>query len=224
MPKTGAAARVEAYRNMKVGPRVKHAARLYASGAVKTKKAACEAVGLAPTYLSLLSRTSVSHPEVTSIIGEVDQAIHNKSIALSAVIALAARRAVDKVNKLMDSNNEHIALKAASDILDRNPETSKTQKLQMTSFSLDGQDAKDIAAALVRGAEVRERFASIGEGDFVKIDGENNGKDPSSSGISNNPQGGEKASGTGDSGERPSGTDEDKQTSRAVSEVSKALS
>lgn len=208
---------------MKVGPRVKHAARLYASGAVPTKKAACEAVGLAPTYLSLLSRTSVSHPEVTSIIGEVDQAIHDKSIALSAVIALAARRAVDRVNKLMDSGNEHIALKAASDILDRNPETSKTQKLQMTSFSLDGEDAKAIAAALVRGAEVRERYASIGEGDFVKIGDEHVEKLAGQS-IVDNQAGSAKDSGPGDTREGVGSSAEDKQTRSAGEKVPEAIS
>jgi len=161
--------REELYRRIKPGPRVKMAARLYASGAVKSKKAACEAVGLNPTYLSLLSRESVSHPEIVSIIGDVDRAIHDKNIALSVVIAMAARKALGRVNGLVDSQNEHIALKAASDILDRNPETSKTQKLQVTSFSLEGQDAKEIAQALVRSAEVREKFNAIGEGDFVKI-------------------------------------------------------
>lgn len=174
MPKTARVAttqeeRYENYRNTKVGPRAKMAARLYASGAVKSKKAACEAVGLNPSYLSTLSREVVNHPEIASIIGEIDHAIHDKTVAMSTVLALMARKAVEKVNKLMDSQNEHISLKAASDVLDRNPETSKTQKLQVTSFSLDGQDAKDLAAALVRGAEVREKFAEIGKGDFVKI-------------------------------------------------------
>lgn len=176
------------------------AARLWASGAVKSKKAACEAVGLSTTYLSLLSRDAVANPEIVSIIGDVDRAIHDKSITLSAVIALAARRAVEKVNRLIDSNNEHIALKAASDILDRNPETSKTQKLQVASFSLEGQDAKDLAAALVRSAEVRERYGAIAEGDFVKI-GEGDGK-PKGEGNSDDPKSGKEDDSTG----RPEGT------------------
>lgn len=173
MPKSALAEkRHEMYRNTKPGPRVKMAARLYASGAVKSKKEACQAVGLGEQYLSMLSRPSVANPEITSIIGEVDHAIHDKTVALSAVIALAARRAVEKVNRLMDSNNEHIQLKAATDILDRNPETSKTQKVLSASFSIEGKDAAEIAAALVRSARLREKYPNIGQGDFIKIEGE----------------------------------------------------
>lgn len=224
MPKNALAARatiderMEKYRSTKVGPRVKMAARLYASGAVKSKKAACEAVGLTPTYLSILSREAVSHPEIVSIIGEIDHAIHDKTVALSTVIALAARRAVEKVNKLMDSQNEHISLKAASDILDRHPETSKTQKLQVTSFSLDSKDAKDIALALVRGAEVRERFAAIAEGDFVKI-GDENVEKLAEQNLGEHSQSGTEASGPGSAGEGPGSADEDGQASSAGKEV-----
>src|SRR5881394_1317279 len=100
--------RKELYRAIKPGPRAKMAARLWAAGAAKSKKAACEAVGLSSTYLSLLSRDAVANPEIVSIIGDVDRAIHDKTIALSAVIALAARKAVERVNRLMDSGNEHI--------------------------------------------------------------------------------------------------------------------
>ncbi|MGH8621489.1 MAG: hypothetical protein ACRET3_05055 [Burkholderiales bacterium] len=156
---------------------MKMAARLYASGAVPTKRAACRAVGLNEQYLSTLSRPSVSNPEVTSILGEVDQAIHNKSVALSAVIALIARRAARKMNELIDSSNDHVALKASADILDRNPETSKMQRHTVTAFNLDSTDAKELAAALVAGAKVREKYSAITEGDFVKV----NLEDPSAS-------------------------------------------
>ena len=160
------------------------AARLYASGAVKSKREACQAVGIGEQYLSTLSRASVANPEITSIIGEVDHAIQDKTVALSTVIALAARRAVEKVNKLMDSGNEHIQLKAATDILDRHPETSKTQKVLSASFSIEGKDAAELASALVRAAELNAKYPDIGKGDFVRLEGENGKQEESLSGNS----------------------------------------
>lgn len=166
------------------------AARLYASGAVKTKREAAEAVGLDPQYFYQISRPAVSNPEVTSIVGEIDHAIQDKTVALSTVIALAARKAVQRVNALMDSANEHIQLKAATDILDRNPETSKTQKVLSASFSIEGKDAAEIAAALVRSAQLREKYSDVGKGDFIRIEGENGEQ---KDGLSRDSEAGEKA-------------------------------
>lgn len=161
--------RREVLRRVRPGPRVRMAARLYASGAVPTKLAAAQAVGLTPQYFANLTSPSVANPEVTAIIGEVDQAIHNKSITLSAVIAVMARRAAGRLNQLIESPNEHVALKASADILDRNPETSKMQRHAVASFSLDSADAKELATALVAGAKVKERYAEVAAGDFVKV-------------------------------------------------------
>jgi len=142
------------------------AARLYASGAVPTKKAACEAVGLSPSYLTVMN----GNPEVNAILNEVDRAISDKAISLSQLIALMARKAASRVNELIGSQNEHIALKASSDILDRTPETSKTFKATITSWSLDSGDARELAKALVESARVKEQHLAIAAGDFVRVD------------------------------------------------------
>ncbi len=161
-------------RNIKPGPRLRMAARLYATGAVKTKRAAAIAVGVTPEYFTTMS---TENAEIANLIGEVDRQINDGSIELSKVIALIARRAARKMNELIGSGNDHIALKASSDILDRNPETSKTVKATITSFHIDGQDAKELAAAMVQAAKVKEQFRSIVVGDFVRVEEEPNGKE-----------------------------------------------
>src|SRR4051812_11249655 len=116
-------------RSVKPGPRAKMAARLYASGACPTKRAACEAVGLSPQYLSMLDS---SGNEITrKIQGDVEVAMHDETIALSQVIANLSRKAAERMGQLIQSQNEHVAVKASSDILDRNPETSKTFKASL---------------------------------------------------------------------------------------------
>lgn len=144
------------------------AARLYASGAVPTKRAACQAVGLHPAYLTVLD--SNGNEVTTRIQSEVETAIADKTIALSQVVAIMSRRALQRVNGLIDSNNEHVALKASSDILDRNPETSKTMKHSVSGLILDGQDAKELAEALVIGARVKEQYRALAQGDFIKVE------------------------------------------------------
>jgi len=146
------------------------AARLYASGAVPTKKEACRAVGLFENYLSILQVSG--NPEVNKIMSEVDQAINDETVALSKVIALMSRRAAGRVNELIDSQNEYIALRASSDVLDRNPQSSKTIKASVTTLHLDGQDVRELAKALVAGAKTKEQFAAVAAGDFVRVNTE----------------------------------------------------
>lgn len=159
--------------NSKYGltPRVKHACRLYASAAVSTKKEAAEAVGLNPSYFNVITQPghAKSMPEAIALIDEIQQKIEDKAVDLSSVVQLVSREALVEVRNLMkDSKNEAIKLKAASDILDRNPETSKTQKIQATSFSLSGEDAKQLAHALVLSAQAAQQIAPV-TGDFVRI-------------------------------------------------------
>jgi len=144
------------------------AARLYASGAVPSKRAACRAVGLFEGYLSMLD--SAGNEVTNRIQGEVEAAIADETVSMSRVIALMGRKALGKVNTLIDSQKEEIALKASTDILDRNPETSKTFKASITSFNLDAADAKELAAALVASARVKEKFIDISRGDYIKVE------------------------------------------------------
>lgn len=153
-------------------PRVKHACRLYASAAVPTKKEAAEAVGLDPSYFNVITQPghAKAMPEAIALIDEIQQKIEDKTVDLSSIVQLVSREALDEVRTLMkNTKNEAIKLKAASDILDRNPETSKTQKIQASSFSLSGEDAKSLAAALVMSAKAQASMGGPVTGDFVRI-------------------------------------------------------
>lgn len=159
-----------------VGPQAKtiQAARLLASGAVGTKREAALAVGMHPSYFSLVTRPGNRYhqPEVTRVMDEIEQAIINKSVDLSAGLQMLGREALLRMRSLMNnSQNEAIVVKAAADLLDRSPETSKIHKHQVAAFSVSGDDAKLLAAAMVRSAEVRESpdGQAAASGDFVRV-------------------------------------------------------
>jgi len=123
--------------------------------------------------------SSSGNPEINAILDETDRAMADKTISLSATIAALARKAAARMGELIVSGNEHVALKASSDILDRTPETSKNLKVTNTNWNLDSADAKELAAALVQGARVKETYAEIAAGDFVRVEleAEPNGKE-----------------------------------------------
>ena len=155
-----------------ISPRVRLAARLYQSGAVASKREASEAAGLHPSYFSLVSSPNhhLYNPEVTELMDEIDRQIQDKTVDMSAVLQTLGREALSRMRQVMkESKNEAIVVKAAADILDRSPETSKIQKHQVASFSVSGDDAKLLAAAMVRSAQAREQFAEVASGDFVRV-------------------------------------------------------
>lgn len=89
---------------------------------------------------------------------------------MSKVLSLLGREAVGKLRGLMDSNSEMIQLKAAQDLADRSPETSKTIKHEVASITISGQDAKEMAEALVESARSREKFSHLAAEDFVQVE------------------------------------------------------
>jgi len=181
----GATAR-DVLRRVRPGPRVRMAARLYASGAVDSKRAACAAVGLHPQYLSMLD--SAGNEVTRRVQDDIERAIEDQTVSLSRVIAMASRKAAKTINKLMDSSNEHIQLKASSDILDRNPETSKTVKAQVSSFSIDSADVAEIAKALVETARIKERLRDVdAKRDFVQVEVTSGAEEISGAGPSDTP-------------------------------------
>jgi len=143
----------------------KVAAALYASGAVKTKGQAARLMGLAPAYLSINRR----HPEIVKVINNVERQLTPN---LSEALRLLAQRAVERLGDLIESPNEYVALRASSDVLDRTPETSKSFKAAITTFSLDQHDAQD------------ERFADEAQKNFLPL------QDPSGEVNESAPSGG----------------------------------
>lgn len=157
-------------RKRQPSPRVRNALRLYASGAVKSKKEAAEAVGLSPQALYTPTMPSLGDTPTRRLMNEIDAALDDKTVDMSRVLAMLSRKAVKKINSLMDnSENEHIQLKAAVDLADRAPETSKTHKVAVANIRMNSDDAKELAAAMVESARARREFAHVAEGDFVQV-------------------------------------------------------
>lgn len=152
-----------------VSPRVRLAARLYATGAAKTKKEASEMAGLHPNYLTMLTSENGSE-KVKSLINDVDTLVADESIETSKLIRILGRRALGKIGGLMESQNEHVALKAAQDLADRSPDTSKTQKVQVESLTLDGEDVRELTKAMLESARERERYAHVAVDGLVEVD------------------------------------------------------
>jgi len=137
------------------------AARLYATGACRTKKAASLAAGLHPNYLTMLTSPANGSVPVLRMLNDIDEKIEDQTIETSAIISLLGRKALGKIAHLMNNGSEGTQLKAAIDLADRAPETSKTQKVQLDSFSLSGQDVKDLAAAMVESAKAQSAYADV---------------------------------------------------------------
>lgn len=154
-----------------MSPRVKLATRLYTTGACPTKQAAAEAAGLDPAYFSLISSPKNGSRKLKNFMQEVDDALTEQSVDMSKVLSILGRRAVRNIASLMeDAEGEGTRLRAAQDLADRSPETQKIQKHQVESFTISGEDAKELAAAMVESARIKDRYMSMAEGDFVTVD------------------------------------------------------
>lgn len=143
------------------------AVRLYETGAAATMKEASAAVGFAPGYLAIANHND---PRVEQVRKEIRDKLTDNSINVAALIEAMGRRALSRINDLMEQDhNYHVALRAAIDLADRAPTTAKTQRHQVNTFSLDGKDALAIAEALVKAADVRQSYDAAAEGDFVRV-------------------------------------------------------
>lgn len=152
-------------------PRLRAAMRLYSSGAVRTKGEAADAVGLNRQYLYLMSSPGIGNTHLRQITEEVDAALQDRTVDMSSVLSLLGRRAVGVIHEMMEySESDMLRFKAAQDLADRSPETSKTIKAAVANVHLTGADAKELAAALVSSARVKEQYAHVAEGDFVRVD------------------------------------------------------
>lgn len=140
---------------------------LYVSGAVRTQREAAEIAGVTQATVSNARR---------SIAGKAfeenfDTQVTERAMSLSAVIAKLSEKALAVMEEQIDNgSSEEVKFKAAKDILDRNPETSKTNKVQIESFSLSGRDAKELAAALTEGRQLQELDKEVSSGDYVRIE------------------------------------------------------
>jgi hypothetical protein len=128
-------------------------------------KAAGAAVGVTAQALSDALRHS---PLAIAYAEQLQSAIHTKVVDLSAVIERMSAKAVARIGMLIDTaSKEDVQLRAAQDILDRNPATSKTRRVAIESLSLTGKDVMALTQAIVSGAGLREEFDAAAVGDYT---------------------------------------------------------
>ncbi len=148
-------------------PRIRLAARMYASGAVPTKNAAADAAGIDRAWFNTMSN---HNEETRRIVGQIDQQIEDQSVEMSGILRALGRKALKRIHDLMYATDEQVAVRAAVDLADRSPETAKVHKIQDVTPHLSRQDAQTLAAALIEGARIKQRFGEEVKGDFVRVD------------------------------------------------------
>jgi len=149
--------------NVRPSVPVRNALRLYVSGACKTKKEASTAAGLHPNYLTMLTGPNGSAP-VRNLMEEMEAQLHDKTLDMSHVMTYLGRKAAMTTGLLLDSANERIKLDAAKELMDRSPETQKTQRVQVDAFSLDGKDVAGLISALTESARTEAEHAHAKDG------------------------------------------------------------
>ena len=160
----------DSVRRRQLSPRLRLAARLWAAGA-GTKGHIARSLGLNPMTLYLTTMPSLGNPDVITTVQRINQLVEDESVAIGKALALAGRRAVHNiVNTMEQASSEVLRFKAAQDLADRSPETSKTQKVAIASFNMSSDDVKELARTMVEAGEARKQFAHVAEGDFVRVD------------------------------------------------------
>lgn len=145
--------------------------RLYVHTAVPTLTAAAKAVGLHPGYMKKVANTKAGK----AFMKTAHDHISNTALQTNQLIELLGRRAIEVIGTTMeDGASEALRLKAAIDLADRAPETSKIHKHQVEGLMLTGEDARAIAESMVAAASVRQANAHLRTENFdkVNIDGE----------------------------------------------------
>lgn len=154
---------------MAVSARVRHAARMVATG-IANKREAADACGVSPSYFYVASSPKNGKEEVLELMDDVEQAMASRTMDTAKAMEIMGREALVFIRgTMLESDNEAIALKAAIDLADRSPDTSKIQKHQVESVHMSAQDAKDLAKALVEGRRVHLQFADAVAGDYVRV-------------------------------------------------------
>lgn len=153
--------------SVKPSPRTRRAAQLYGSGIAKTKKEAAEIAGIHPGYLTNLSN---GNSEIKRLIGEAEKSASIAVGDINQTLIRLGREGLATIDQIRrNASSEAIQLKAAIDLADRSPETSKVQKHQVESLSLDGEDVERLTKAMVESARIRADFAEVHEANYVKV-------------------------------------------------------
>lgn len=155
-------------RHIEPSPRVRVACILYASGQARSKREAATLAGVNHYYFNML--TNQSEP-TKRLISSVQEMIEDETITTSQLLQRLSRKAIGKIAQLMDTGSEQTQLKAAQDLADRNPESSRTSKLQVDGgLTIATADAQALAAAMVESARDADRYAAVASEGLTEID------------------------------------------------------
>jgi len=158
---------LEIYDDMKITPKIRMATLLFETGVVKTKAEAAEMVGISRAHFYNMTNLNGATRHMAN---EIQSMVKDESVATSKILQIISRKAIGKLDQLMDSGNETIAFRAAQDLADRGPETQKTQKLQVESLTITGEDARALAAAMVESAQVQKDYRDVGVHGLIEVD------------------------------------------------------
>jgi hypothetical protein len=149
-----------------LNPRVRMALRMYAFGACKTLGEAAAVVGISPMWLSQKKNS----PAGKAYMESAQQILDDKTANTAEIISRLGMRGLQVIGQFVeDTGDKKLQLRAAIDLADRAPETSKVQKIQVESFTLANKDAKALAEALVAGRSVNELYGHLREGNLDKV-------------------------------------------------------
>jgi predicted transcriptional regulator len=84
---------------------------------------------------------------------KIDEDLANRTRTKMERIEDLSDRALDRISELIESDNEHVALRASATVLDRNPETSTHHKVDTTNKTLI-IDANMLALAASAALEI----------------------------------------------------------------------
>lgn len=92
----------------------------------------------------------------------VDEELRQSKLTTTLRIAEMSEAALERLEELMASEDESIAFRASSDILDRNPQTSKHSKEDRTEVKVELSGAQlALAVQAAKEMEVRQRERTI---------------------------------------------------------------
>lgn len=158
------------YRSKDLSPRVKLATRLYNSGLAKTKGEAADMAGLARSVFYTVSITDV---KVASLATQVQKELEDETIDAAKLIKRLGRRGLGIVAEIAENplNKSETRLKAAQDLADRSPETSKIININArVETPLSEDQIATLRRGMIEAAALREKFAEAANGSYITVD------------------------------------------------------
>lgn len=124
-------------------------------------------------YFQALCRRN-QHVKV--MLEQFHRELTERSISATALITSFQIPAVKEIARIMEHGaTDAIKLKAAIDLADRGPETSKIQKHQVESLTISDAEASNIRRAMIEAAKLRAMEIAVTNDNFEMVQVDNAG-------------------------------------------------